>query len=107
MNSVQPLASCNGQSKYQSTSDGFYTYFDSCETATIITYIQIGAAIATLGIAIASFIAPPVGLATIIAVGLIDIGAVSLGFVNIKACGFSIKWTGKSNPNHGPVKSQC
>lgn len=80
MNSVQPLAACNGKSKYEKTSVGFYTYFNSCQASTIITYIQIGAAIA-------AFIAPPLGLATIIAVGLIDIGATALNLSSVKECG--------------------
>ena len=107
MNSIQPLATCNGKSKYEKTSNGFYTYFDSCETAKIINYIQIGAAIATLALAVASFIAPPVGLATIIAVGLFDVGALSLNFANIKGCGTWLKWTGTTNPEPWWAGSQC
>ncbi|WP_230199415.1 hypothetical protein [Bacillus ndiopicus] len=107
MNSVGILADCKGKSNFEKTADGFYTYFDSCETATIITYIQIGAAIASLGLAIAAFIAPPVGLATIIAVGLYDIGAIALNLVNIQGCGTWIKWKGTNNPNPFWVGSQC
>ncbi len=108
INSIEPLADCKGQSKFEYNSDGFYTYFDSCETAKIITYIQIGAAIATLALAIATFIAPPVGLAAIIAVGLFDIGAVALNLVNIKGCGTWIRWGGTySNPKPMWARSQC
>jgi hypothetical protein len=107
MNSIEPLATCNGRSSFTKTSDGFYSYFDSCETAKIINYIQIGAAIATLALAVASFIAPPVGLATIIAVGLFDVGAISLGFANIANCGIWIKWTGTTNPDPGWAHNQC
>ncbi|MGC7927705.1 MULTISPECIES: hypothetical protein [Lysinibacillus] len=107
MNSVQPLAACNGKSKYEKTSVGFYTYFNSCQASTIITYIQIGAGIATLGAAIAAFIAPPLGLATIIAVGLIDIGATALNLSSVKECGLWIKWTGTVNPDPFWIGSQC
>ncbi|MHC8516706.1 hypothetical protein [Sporosarcina sp. ITBMC105] len=51
MNTVEPFASCKGKSAFEKQSYGFYTFFDSCETAKIINYIQIGAAIATLALA--------------------------------------------------------
>ncbi len=38
MNSVQPLAACNGKSKYEKTSVGFYTYFNSCQASTILIF---------------------------------------------------------------------
>lgn len=97
----------NGKSKYEKTSVGFYTYFNSRQASTIITYIQIGAGIATLGAAIAAFIAPPLGLATIIAVGLIDIGATALNLSSVKECGLWIKWTGTVNPDPFWIGSQC
>lgn len=81
-----------GKNKYEDTLTGFNTYFNSCTTDKIIDYIEIGAAIATIGAVIAAAIYPPSSLVTGIAGGLIAAGISALNVAASNGYGIKVKW---------------